>query len=438
MSVTLRGAFWIGVYVFVAVAPLIFTGLGISQPGQGWVRDFSVALGFVGLAMMTLQFALIARFEGVAAPFGMDAVLQYHRQIAYVATAFVITHPVLLFVDDPRKLRLLDFTTAPNRARFAVSATVALLLLMATSIWRRQMRLRYELWQLLHGLLAVAIVALALAHAAGVGYYVARPWQRALWMAMSAALVGLLGWVRVLKPLWRYRHPWRVESIHAEHGNAWTMVMRPEGHPGFRFQPGQFAWVMVGGAPVARTPHPVARAARAEDGERVAMTIKARGDFTGTIAKVQPGTRVYLDGPHGVFSPDRFEGPGFVLIAGGVGITPIISMVRTMADRQDPRPCLLLYANRDWDGVTFRDELDELARRTPLTVVHVLEKAPAGWQGETGYITEAVLRRHLPKRFERMQYFVCGPGPMMDAMDLALCKVGVSAERINTERFDMV
>jgi len=242
----------------------------------------------------------------------------------------------------------------------------------------------------------------------------------------------------VLKPLWRYRHPWRVESIHAEHGNAWTMVMRPEGHPGFRFQPGQFAWVMVGRSPFALTQHPFSLSSSAEDGERVAMTIKARGDFTGTIAKVQPGTRVYLDGPHGVFSPDRFEGPGFVLIAGGVGITPIISMVRTMADREDPRPCLLLYANRDWDGVTFRDELDELARRTPLTVVHVLEKAPEGWEGETGYITEAILRRHLPKRFERMQYFVCGPGPMMDAMDIALCKVGVSAERINTERFDMV
>jgi predicted ferric reductase len=153
---------------------------------------------------------------------------------------------------------------------------------------------------------------------------------------------------------------------------------------------------------------------------------------------VTPGTRAYLDGPHGVFSPDRFEGPGFVLIGGGVGITPLISVIRTMADRDDPRPCILFYANRDWESVTFREELDELAKRMRLTVVHALERPHDGYQGETGYLTLEVLRRHLPRRFERMQYFVCGPGPMMDAVERALEALGVPAERINTERFDMV
>ena len=437
MSLALRGALLVFLYVTVAVAPLVFVAFG-GPSGQGLARDFSVALGFLGLSMMTLQFLLVARFESVAAPFGMDALLQYHRQIAYVAVAFVLAHPVLLFIDDPSKLALLDPRTAPNRARFAVSSVVALLLLMGTSAWRRRLRLRYEVWQLLHGLLAVAVVALALAHAAGVGYYVARPWQRALWVAMSLALVGLLGWVRIVKPLWRYRHPWTVEKVSAERGNAWTMVMRPDGHAGFRFEPGQFAWVMVGRSPLALTQHPFSFSSSAEETERVAMTIKARGDFTRTIAAVQPGTRAYLDGPHGVFSPDRFEGPGFVLVGGGVGITPLISVIRTMADRDDPRPCILFYANRDWDSVTFREELDELSKRMRLTVVHALEKPHHGYQGETGYLSEEMLRRHLPRRFERMQYFVCGPGPMMDAVERALEALGVPAERINTERFDMV
>jgi predicted ferric reductase len=195
---------------------------------------------------------------------------------------------------------------------------------------------------------------------------------------------------------------------------------------------------MVGRSPFALTQHPFSFSSSAEDEGRVAMTIKARGDFTRTIASVTPGTRAYLDGPHGVFSPDRFEGPGFVLIAGGVGITPLISMVRTMADREDPRPCLLVYANRDWDGITFRDELEELSKRIPLRVVHVLEHPPDDWSGDKGYVTEEILRKHLPRRFQRLQYFVCGPGPMMDAMDHALAALGVPAERINTERFDMV
>lgn len=87
------------------------------------------------------------------------------------------------------------------------------------------------------------------------------------------------------------------------------------------------------------------------------IAIKALGDFTSTVHRLSPGTAVYLDGPHGVFSMDRDEGPGFGFIAGGVGITGLISMLRTMADRGDVRPAVLVYANGDWEGVVFREEL---------------------------------------------------------------------------------
>jgi predicted ferric reductase len=439
MKLALRGAFWMCVYAFIAVAPLVFAMIGVNQPGRGWVTDFSVALGFLGLSMMGLQFALIARFEGVAAPFGMDALIQFHRQIAYVAVVFIVLHPVLLFVSRPDTLALLYLPTAPLRARCAVGSLVALFALVATSVWRQRLRIRYETWQLLHGLLAVAVVVLALAHVGLVRYYMERPWQRALWMGMSVSMIGLLGWVRIVKPLSRYRHPWRVEQVVPERGNAWTLVLRPDGHAGFRFDPGQFGWLMVGRSPFALTQHPFSFSSSAEQEGRLSFTIKARGDFTRSIASLKPGARAYVDGPHGVFSPDRAEGPGYVLIGGGVGITPLISMVRTLAEREDARPVLLFYGSKDWESVTFREELDRLAAERPsLTVVHVLETGHDGWSGETGMITAEVLRRHLPKRFLRLQYFVCGPGPMMDAMDRALVALGVSPDRINTERFDMV
>ncbi len=83
MKLAVRGAFWILVYLAVAVAPLLFAWAG-PEPGRGFLINLSVALGFVGLAMMGLQFALVARFQSVSAPFGMDVVLQFHRQIAYV------------------------------------------------------------------------------------------------------------------------------------------------------------------------------------------------------------------------------------------------------------------------------------------------------------------------------------------------------------------
>jgi predicted ferric reductase len=156
------------------------------------------------------------------------------------------------------------------------------------------------------------------------------------------------------------------------------------------------------------------------------------------VHALEPGTTVYVDGPHGVFSMDQDEGPGLGFVAGGVGIAGLISMVRTMADRRDVRPAVLFYANRDWDGAAFREELEALKGRLDLTVVHVIEQPPDGWTGETGYVTAEILERHLPPGFRRFQYFICGPDPMMDAAEAALIRLGVPAERVHTERFDMV
>ncbi|MDQ3966209.1 MAG: hypothetical protein M3246_07145 [Actinomycetota bacterium] len=93
------------------------------------------------------------------------------------------------------------------------------------------------------------------------------------------------------------------------------------------------------------------------------LSIKASGDFTSKVATLKPGTTVYLDGPHGAFTVDRHEGPGFVLIGAGVGVTPLMSILRTLADRGDVRPCYLFLNNRDWESITFREEIEELKSR---------------------------------------------------------------------------
>lgn len=218
-----------------------------------------------------------------------------------------------------------------------------------------------------------------------------------------------------------------------------TLNLRPLGHSGLQFAPGQFAWFTIGRSPFSLAEHPFSFASSAERGPDVSISIKALGDFTSTVSGLRPGTRAYIDGPHGDFSIDRNEGPGFVFIAGGAGITGLLSMLRTMADRGDVRPVLLFYANRDADSVAFRGDLDELRQRLDLRIVHVLENAPAdGYAAETGYVTGELLRRHLPSGYQRLQYFVCGPPPMMDAVEAELLRLGVPAERVHTERFSFV
>ena len=99
---------------------------------------------------------------------------------------------------------------------------------------------------------------------------------------------------------------------------------------------------------------------------------------------------------------------------------------------------VLFYANREWDGVAFRDELEGLKERLDLTVVHVLSEPAQDWTGETGYVTAEILSRHLPPAYRRFQFFICGPDPMMDAVEAALVTLDVVPERVHTERFNMV
>ncbi len=435
------GLGWVLLYLVFCLAPLVLVIGQPNPPGRTFLVELSVALGFVGLSILTLQFALVGRFKVVAAPFGIDALVRFHRQITYVALTFVVAHPVILFIADSKYLPLLNLWTAPWRARFAFTSVIALLVLVGLSLWRQRLRISYEFWQASHGMIAVAVVLFALLHVSLVGFYVTGIVRRVVYDGYIGGLILLLAWIRILSPLLRLRRPWQVVRVDGERGNSCTLVIEPVGHKGFSFDPGQFAWIAVNSSPFAISQHPFSFSSMADTppGGTIAMTVKAAGDFTSALPSVVPGTRVYVDGPHGVFSMDRRQAPGYVFIAGGIGVTPLYSMLLTMREREDVRPVTLFYASANQDDVVFYEELEELRASMPnLTVVYVLDHAPDGWDGESGRITTELLARHLPPQFLRYEYLICGPSVMMDSMEEALISAGVPFRQVSTERLDMV
>jgi predicted ferric reductase len=436
MRLVVRGIAWLGILIGICVAPLVFALMSTNRAGQGFWTDFSIALGFVGLALMGIEFALVARVKPIAEPFGTDALVDFHRQIGYAGLAFVLVHVALSA--EWKMVKSFTPGETPARVLFGAIAAAALVVLVATSVWRRQLRLSYETWQVLHAVLAVIAVVAALVHVLLVNYYVDSIWKQVLWALMTAAFIWLLVWVRLLRPLQIRRRPWAVERITPERDSTAVLALRPVGHDGLRFEPGQFAWITVGRSPFSVTSHPFSICSSAEANGSVEIAIKATGDFSCGVATVEPGTEVYLDGPHGVFSIDQYEGAGFCLIAGGVGIAPALSMLETLADRADVRPVVLFAGNRNWDSIIFRNRIDELTARLNVKVVHVLEDPPPDWTAETGYLTADILARHLPTGFQRFQFFACGPNAMLDAVETALAQIGTPADRIHTERFDWV
>jgi predicted ferric reductase len=319
---------------------------------------------------------------------------------------------------------------------------VALLLftvLVVSSLWRKPLGIEYDRWRIWHAVMAVAAVVLAIAHIQGVGHYTRAAWKGYVWGGFSVVWLLVVGYVRVARPLTLLRMPWRVAEVRKERGRSWTLTLMPEGHAGLDFHPGQFAWLTLRSSPFRAKEHPFSFSGSAVKKGSLEFTIKELGDFTRTIKEVKAGEVAYVDGPHGVFTVDRFpHAPAFVFIAGGVGMAPIMSILRTLADRGDRRHLRLVFGNHRWDDVLFREEIEGLRARLQFEVVFVLQEPPAGWMGLQGMLTESVLRQAIPPPARDTVFFLCGPKPMSDSAQRTLRKMGVPLHRIHCELFEMV
>jgi len=433
-----RVVFWGVVYLLVTLLPLGVAMLGAVPAGRGFLLEFGVGLGMVGFAMLGIQFVTTARFRWVAPYFGSDAKVQFHRETGILALALLLAHPIVLCVADARYLAFLDPWVNLPRAIFLSGTTVALILLIVLPLWRLSLRVSYEWWRVTHGALAAAVIVVGLAHALQVGHYVAGVGKQAAWVGEAGLALGLLLHTRIVKPLRMRRTPYRVVEVQADCPEVYRLVLAPEGHAGMTFRAGQYAWLTIAETPFTLQQHPFSMISSEAAPERIEFGIKELGDFTGTIKQVPPGSRAYLEGPYGSFSLDP-KAAGAVFVVGGIGVTPALSMLRTCRDRGDRRPLLLIYANNRWDEVPFRQELEALREQLDLEIVHVLAEPPEGWEGERGFVTEDLLTRYLAGRREMdLQYFVCGPPPMMEIVERGLVAQGVPLSRRYSERFDLV
>jgi predicted ferric reductase len=444
MLLIVRGIIWYGLYLFLIILPL--AAAIVANPArlqQPFLVELGVAAGFIGFSLMALEFALISRIEAASEPFGEDSLQLFHNLMGTVALAFVLAHPILLILAGyPAACWLNPFSGCANTTTIMADAAVlVLLLLIGTSIWRKRLGIRYEIWYVLHGLFALTVLATALVHIFIIGRYTSTPLMQATWFIYAALVLGLMVWYKIWTPLRNWSRKWEVVENREERGDSRTLVLKPDGHDGFAFHPGQFAWIKTGRTPFGVGQHPISLSSQGDvaPGGNIAFTIKNLGDWSGEeVPAIEPGQRVWVDGPHGVFTMDREQAMGYVFIGGGVGITPLYSMLQTMVRREDERPVVLFYGAANSEAMTFREALSALEDDLNLTFVPVLSDPEEGWEGETGFINADIMQKYLPKQYKHFKYLICGPKPLMDAMEQALPALGVPPVNVLTERFDMV
>jgi predicted ferric reductase len=402
---------------------------------RGFALELGVALGFIGLGMLGLQFLFSGRIKQIAPTYGMDNILQYHREMGILAFIFILAHPIILIISEPEFLNY--FSPAENlpRAFALIFVLVAVIILTASSLWRLRFGLSYEYWRLLHGLLSLAVVFIGVVHSIQVSYYLNNLWQQFLLAIIFGGFAYLVIHTRIIRPWLSRKKPYIVKEVIAERDDCWTLSLEPAGHKGMRFRCGQFVWITLGETPFSLQQHPFTIASACNE-RKILLTAKASGDFTSTWKNIQPGTKAFLEGPFGSFTPEPSK--NIFMVMGGIGVTPGMSFLRTMQEEKDPRQAILLYANPDWERVTFREELEEISKEINLKLVHILEEPPENWQGETGMIEFETIKKHLPEKPEDFAYYLCGPKPMQDAAELSLRDLGIDWRLIYSERFEII
>jgi predicted ferric reductase len=430
-------ASWLVVYVVVALLPVALMLFVAHSPVPNLWIAVSLATALMALSLLVVVLVLPARMRSLLSSFGIEWVLTNHRFIASIAVLLVILHLLLVFPGDPRGLAILDLHRATRPVWAASVSTVALLALVGLALRRNRRRARYEGWRMIHVGLAVVVVVAAGLHVWWLQNLVDEAPMRAWFVALALGAIAVTVRRWVWLPLRARNRAYVVDAVRPTSGDAVTVALRALGHRGMPFRAGQFAWLKIGSSPFVFEEHPFTIASTATHPHRIEFTIKALGDFSELLIGLRPGRRVYLDGPYGGFTIEGLTSAGFVFIAGGIGITPMLSMLRTLADRGDHRSHHLLVAARTANDLHARAEVQALQSKLDLTVTEILAAPPPGWTGESGRIDEALLDRRLPRRSRHHEYFICGPPAMVIAVSQLLRQRGIRAQRIHTEQFDV-
>jgi predicted ferric reductase len=398
----------------------------------GWLTGAGEILGLLAGYGVVILVALMSRLPPLERGLGTDKLARWHAMGGRYVVSLVVAHALLIiwgYAVGAHTGVVSETATLLTQYPDVLMATVAGFLLLGIgiiSMRAARQRVRYETWYYLH-LYTYLAIALAFSHqfADGqtfVGNLAARFW----WAAMYLTVLALVLWYRVAVPLRSFgRHRLEVLGVKEEAPGVISIYIGGTRLDELDAEPGQFfRWRFLTRS-LWWSSHPFSLSA-APGSDMLRITVKNLGDHSQALARLQPGTRVFAEGPYGAFTPGD-SGRGMVLLAGGVGITPLRAIFATL-----PGHVTLIYRASSERDIVFRDELDAIAAARGATV-HYLVGSRAEIGGDP--LSPRVLRSLVPG-LDQQDAYVCGPAGMTSAAVRALRAAGVPPQHIHFESFE--
>ncbi len=429
------------VYPLVVILPAVLVSI-LGTATEGVVYEMGRNAALAGVMIILLQGFLAARFKWVERPFGLDILVRFHKYMAAAAAVLLLLHPLLIAAGSGS----LDLLISLDQPWYIWLGKITLFLVLANvgvSLYQRKLNLKFEKWRLVHDILGPAIIVFAFVHSITVGKDLQQPLMLGLWSIFFVVAVVVFVWHRLVRPRLLQRNPWQVIDVQQEAPDVWTVKLEPpRGEQVFEYLPGQFQFItFFRGRDLPVEEHHWTISSSPAEKNFVTSTIKALGDFTSTIDKTRAGDRAAVQAPFGRFSyvlhPEERD---LVFLAGGIGITPLMSMLRHMRDVQSTHRVVLLYGNPNIEQAVFHSEIKEIEAgdHPDLKAVDVLSDPDDDWSGESGFIDGEKIVRHCGRDLSGKTFYVCGPPPLVAAVVSALDELDISHRQIRIEIFSFL
>jgi predicted ferric reductase len=436
--------------VGAALTLLIVTALWV---GNGGVRQLTAdaatatssigrLTGLLASDLLLLQVLLMARIPLVERAFGQDRLARWHRWTGFTSVNLMVAHIVLITIGYALAAHasvfgeLWDMIWTYPGMLLATAGTIALIMVVVTSVKAARRRLRYESWHLMH-LYAYLGVGLALPHQLWTGTdFVSSPAAQFFWWTLYAVSAGGVLVYRIGVPLWRNRrHRLVVSHVQAEGPGLTSVYLTGRDLAKLPARAGQFfQWRFLDGPGWTRS-HPYSLSATPL-GRLLRITVKDLGDSSARVAALRPGTRALIEGPYGKMTGEHYTGGPVVLLACGIGVTPLLALLGELPYR--PGEATLVYRARNETDLAFRSELEWFAQHRGVRVVHLLgprADRPSWLPGTFARHDDAAMLRQIAPAIDRSHVFICGPDEWTQAARAAARSAGVPAAHLHTELF---
>jgi len=425
------------------VVGLLVAGMWVVHGGLdrlGTPAGLATGLGqitaLMGTYLALAQIVLMARVPWIDHVVGSDRLMAWHRWLGIGTITLILSHVVLTTLGWATRSGdgvVAEFLALNETWDILIASvgTVLLALVAVTSVRAIRRRLAYETWYGLH-LYAYLGIALAFLHQVTIGAdFIGDSVAIAFWVGLYAATFGLLIWYRVLMPIRvSTRHRLRVAAVVPEAQNVVSIYLVGRDLDRLPVAAGQFFHVRFLRRGGWWRPHPFSISA-APNGAYLRLTIKDLGDDSHRMMTMSVGTPVFVEGPYGAFTPRVVEREHVVLLAGGVGVTPLRSIFEALP--RGRHRISFLYREGDARETVFRQELQSLAAWHGADV-HFLEGHRGSCHMPVDPLSPECLRSTLPYIADA-DVLICGSRSFTERVLASLRALRVPEDHIHAERF---